>query len=841
MTPGMRMMRIILVYLFLAACVVDGAAQIRLPASGVLAGPLDDERSSMGDDIYNYPFGSGSGRVNVHGWVSVEFSPPVGRTSRFRMRWHAVGESPFFVFSSGHFLNIQGEQTLNSSIQMSQGDLNLDTGGVTNLEVHAIFQNTLIQKSARNSRLPLLSDLSSFTALFVDFPPLELPVELPFSERPATSQTARFLVDSNQRITGFEFHGVSLLAITVLPNLGLMPPFAFGREGLTISLGADGCLPEKIPADQCLSEENLPDGLILPDNSFLNPVLNLVTEELREAGEIGNPPALPGEAIAGAAAASLNGRLYVTGGSDGERPNNLLSAFDPERNEWTHLQQMPRARWRHCAVAAAGKIYVGGGLGSASAVPLNDVAVFDPGSGSWSSVAPLPAASAGAACTALDSRIYRFGGATATAPASDTAWVFDTGSGQWQLLAPLPVPLAGSAAAVVGREIWIINGTTDGQTATNRVFVFSPDSGTWREGPPTPRAVYGASAAWHEGRIYVAGGRTAPGGALDVSNVLYHSQTMQLLSGSTWYNGLEPPLPASGMAGAVLDNKWYLVGGDAASNAMPAPTGVVQVFVAAAGWRASDSYPVFAAQTVRNAAGLGVGPAELAPGTLASIIGANLSPRRLNAPAVRREGVYLTTDLPEELDGIRVSVDGLPAGIVAVAPERIDFQVPFGLATGRTVLLRVSRGGVEAPPALVTLEPTAPGIFTYTFGEVRAFDILNEGAAIATNANGTLNYPSQPARPGETITLRGTGLGDVTSNPAPLQRGPRQPAVVAIPPEVLIDGRPAAVQEALLVPGEAGLYDVRVTIPLDTRTGVRVLVQLRAGDILSNRAVLSIE
>lgn len=51
-------------------------------------------------------------------------------------------------------------------------------------------------------------------------------------------------------------------------------------------------------------------------------------------------------------------------------------------------------------------------------------------------------------------------------------------------------------------------------------------------------------------------------------------------------------------------------------------------------------------------------------------------------------------------------------------------------------------------------------------------DSYGETAAIATNADGTLNYPSQPARAGETITLRVTGLGEVQPRPDPLQRGP---------------------------------------------------------------------
>ncbi len=836
------MSRTILALCLLAVPAAESRAAITLPGSRVLAGPLDDGKSSMGDAISNYPFGSGVGTVNLHGWISVEFSPLTGRTAKFSMRWHAVGDVPLFSFATGHFLHVTGEQNLNSALQISEGDLNLDSGEVTNLDVHAIFQNVLIQKSSRYDRLPLVSNAKSFTALFGDFPPLDFPFDLPFKERPVTSLTARFAVDASQRITGFELHGITFIPITVLPALGIMPPYAFGRKGVTIVPGMEGCLPGTTPPSECLSEARLPDGIVSPENAYLSPNLHLVTAELREiAGPPPIPPAQPGGAVMGAGAAAVGGRLYVTGGSDGDRASSRVSAYDPAHNEWTSLPDMPHAVWQHCAAAAGGKLYVAGGRDDNNAAPIDAVAAFDPAARTWSAAAPLPAASAAAACASLDSRIYVFGGATATAAASDAAWVLDASTGQWSALPRLPVALSGSAAAVAGREIWIINGTTDGSTATDRVLVFSPDTGTWREGPASIRAVYGASAAWLEGRIYVAGGRTAPGGPLDVGDVLYHSQTMQVLAGSTWYAGLYPPLPVSGMAGAAVGDTWYLAGGDTASLAPAAPTGIVQAYAGARGWVVSDSYPVFTSQTVRNAAGLGVGPVELAPGTMASIIGTHLARLKLAAPSVRREGQYLTTDLPDELDGVRVTVGGKQAGILAVAPDRIDFQVPFGLAPGGTVMLRVSRNGVESPPAWVRVEPAAPGIFTYTYGETRSINLLNEAAAIVTNANGTLNYPSQPAHPGDTITLRVTGLGEVDPSPAPLQRGPREPASVVRLPEVMIDGRSAEVQSALLAAGEAGLYDVRVTIPPDSRTGVRVLVQLRAGDILSNRAVLAIE
>jgi len=834
-------MRSIVLLLSLLAAVWPGHAALTLPASRLLAGPLDDAKSAMGDNINNYPFGNGVGSVNTHGWVSIEFSPSVEQKTKFRLRWHAIGEAPLFVFASGHYLHINGEQNTHSPIQISQGELNLDTGEVTNLDVHAIFQNGLIQKSAKYDRLPSLVDGDSFTALFLDFPPLEFPFELPFKERPPVFQTARFIVDASQRITGFEFHGTTFIPITVLPKLGIMPPYAFGRKGVTFVPGTEGCVPGgPTPDSACLSESSLPDGIAAADNAYLAPSLHLVTSELREITNLpAIPPAHPSGPFTGGAAANLSGRLYVTGGSDGQRTLTRASFYEPTRNEWTNLPDMPHATWQHCAVAVGGKVYAIGGRDGFTSDPANSLQIFDAPTRAWTVGTPIPAATADAACAVLDSRIYVFGGATPTAPSSDAAWVFDTASARWSALPQMPMALAGSAVATSGREIWVINGTSDGLSATDRVLVYSPDSSIWSDGPPSARAVYEASAASLEGRIYVTGGRTAPRGPLDVGGVLYESQMMQTLAGGVWGAGLYQPLAASGMAGAVIGDTWYLVGGDTAALNPAAPTAVAQAFAASRDWVMSDTYPVFTAQTVRNAAGLGTGPAELAPGALASILGANLTDRTVHAPLVSDHGQYLTTDLPEELGGIRITIDSKPAGIVSVSPKRIDFQVPFETSTAGSVTLKVSRQGVEAPPVQVRMAPSAPGIFTYTYGETRALDILKDTAAIVTNSNGTLNYPSQPAHLGETVTLRVTGLGDVSPRPSPLERG--HAATVIQIPEVLIDGRSAPIQTANLVPGEAGVYEVRVTIPSQTRVGRRVSLALRSNGILSNSSVFVTE
>jgi uncharacterized protein (TIGR03437 family) len=381
------------------------------------------------------------------------------------------------------------------------------------------------------------------------------------------------------------------------------------------------------------------------------------------------------------------------------------------------------------------------------------------------------------------------------------------------------------------------------------VQIYSLTSGSWRTGPPTLRGVYGASAAYLANRLMVTGGRAAPGGALDLGNTLYQTQTMQVLvGGNQWFSGLAEPVPAAGMASAIVGTTWYLTGGDTTpSGPTAAALDVVQAYSPSSGWVLSNTHPVFTSETVRNAASLGVGPSQLSPGSLASIIGNNLANVTVTAAPVRFANGYFTTDLPDALGGIRVSIDNVTAGIVMVSPQRIDFQVPFSLPanpTPREATLAVfsASSPFQAAPVKVSVVDAAPGIFTYAHGETAAINYLDQNAGIAYNSNGTLNYGSQPAHPGELITLRTTGLGDVQPRPDSLQRPSRDTLTTALKlPAVLIDGKNAEVTEVRLLPGEVGVYEVQVRIPSDAHSGVRVPVVVTSGGIQSNTAILAIE
>jgi hypothetical protein len=100
---------------------------------------------------------------------------------------------------------------------------------------------------------------------------------------------------------------------------------------------------------------------------------------------------------------------------------------------------------------------------------------------------------------------------------------------------------------------------------------------------------------------------------------------------------------------------------------------------------------------------------EIAPGTLASVFGDNLSDQTAVAPA--------TSDpLPTELGGVQVYVDGMAAPLLSVSPGQVNFQIPWEVndSTSVSCYIRTQHddGTVTSSAAVaVPIVDANPGVF----------------------------------------------------------------------------------------------------------------------------------
>ncbi|MDH3643869.1 MAG: kelch-like protein, partial [Gammaproteobacteria bacterium] len=83
---------------------------------------------------------------------------------------------------------------------------------------------------------------------------------------------------------------------------------------------------------------------------------------------------------------------------------------------------------------------------------------------------------------------------------------------------------------------------------------FDPGDGRWRPLAPIPTARNSACGGWLGGQLVVAGGRTATGN-LAVTEIYDPAR-------DSWHQGRPMPLPQAGTAGAVVNHRLYVFGGE---------------------------------------------------------------------------------------------------------------------------------------------------------------------------------------------------------------------------------------------------------------------------------------
>jgi uncharacterized protein (TIGR03437 family) len=241
--------------------------------------------------------------------------------------------------------------------------------------------------------------------------------------------------------------------------------------------------------------------------------------------------------------------------------------------------------------------------------------------------------------------------------------------------------------------------------------------------------------------------------------------------------------------------------------------------------------PTIESGGVINAASLRV-EQGVAPGSYISIKGRGL------AEATR---VYSTTYLPLALAGVSVSFDvparklSLAGRIHFVSDGQINVQVPWELQGLNTAMMKVSIGDFSSALYEVPLNDYSPAFFEYT--EPASGRQLVD----ALDGNYRLIGTGNAVQRGGVVQLYVNGLGPVDNTPPTGEPSPASPlARTRVTPTVTIGGRPAQVTFSGLAPNFVGLYQVNVTVPADTPTGLQTIV-ISANGVVSKTGVLPIQ
>jgi uncharacterized protein (TIGR03437 family) len=184
----------------------------------------------------------------------------------------------------------------------------------------------------------------------------------------------------------------------------------------------------------------------------------------------------------------------------------------------------------------------------------------------------------------------------------------------------------------------------------------------------------------------------------------------------------------------------------------------------------------------------------IASGTWLSIFGTNLSQRTYTWQA----GDIVNGLLPTTLQGVSVTVNGVPAYIDYISPTQINVLAPDDTTLG-AVQVQVITAKQTSNAFAAQKAQFAPALLT-----------IGGTSVAALHTDYSLVSATAPAKPGETILLYGVGFGPTTP-PQPAGQVVTTASPLANPVQITIGGQPASVTFSGIV--QSGLYQFNVTVP----------------------------
>ena len=206
------------------------------------------------------------------------------------------------------------------------------------------------------------------------------------------------------------------------------------------------------------------------------------------------------------------------------------------------------------------------------------------------------------------------------------------------------------------------------------------------------------------------------------------------------------------------------------------------------------------------------GSLQASPGMAASAYGSGLASGTLSAAAL---------PLPLSLSTTTATVNGVIAPLYFVSDVQVNFQVPYGIASG-TAVLEIGNSGQKSTYAF-TVNAASPGIFTDTSGSL-------------------LPFPS--GSPGQVLTMFITGEGAVSPVLATGATPSADIPVTQLPAPVqhvtlTIGGAPATIDFIGIPHGLAGVTQINFTVPQDLPAGPKQVV-VTVGGVASRAAVFTV-
>lgn len=262
--------------------------------------------------------------------------------------------------------------------------------------------------------------------------------------------------------------------------------------------------------------------------------------------------------------------------------------------------------------------------------------------------------------------------------------------------------------------------------------------------------------------------------------------------------------------------------------------------LARSAWAASGP-PVVNSGGVLNSASYNLASAAVAPGSIATIFGSNLSNGTSCyapcGPTFDKNGVLIPA-----LAGVSVTFNGIATPVLVVVDSQVSVQVPVEMAGSSSASVVVSVNGQSSAPVSVPIQPIAPGIFTANASGSGQGAIVNNRDAASGIVSLTAPWFSLPsahtAQSGDVLQIYGTGFGSL--NPL-LATGtlPKGSAQTANTTTVSIGGVAASVTYAGASGCCVGLNQINVVMPSGVPSNPATPVVVTVGNQRSNTVTIA--
>jgi N-acetylneuraminic acid mutarotase len=254
--------------------------------------------------------------------------------------------------------------------------------------------------------------------------------------------------------------------------------------------------------------------------------------------------------------------------------------------QWQNRAPSGPERQEVSYVKSGGKFYLAGGV-MPSTGRTNLQERYDPQTNSWQRVAPLPAKLDHIQGVSLGGKIYYIGGLSGRSTSVGTVYVYNPITDSFAKGAPMPAgrDRGAGGVAVYNGKIFYAGGLHDGK-AVPWFDRYNPVTRKWTRLPNMPRPRDHFQGAVVDGKFYAIGGRNTTIDAITRKVDVYDLSNS---TGAAWQTrDTALPTARAGFATAVLGRKILVIGGEGGGNAYDT---VEAYYTATNSWRTLEPLP----------------------------------------------------------------------------------------------------------------------------------------------------------------------------------------------------------------------------------------------------------